>query len=414
MCFKFYEDYFNYIGDTESPRIFHRWCAVSMVSAIIGRSIHIPFGHSNIYPNHYIMLVGNPGVRKGTALKPAKNALKYVEFDKLGADRISPEKFLSEMQSLNTDLEIEGMEFENLTFNKPSEIYVVAEEFGDFIRGNAEFVRLLTNLWDNLDNYKHPKLHGKSVYVHEPTVNIIGATTQQDMAISLPVEVIGQGFLSRFILVHGEPTGIKITFPESVTPQRQARIEDRLKRIQQLLQDIPNGTMQISQEAKTVLDRMYKTYVDLDDYRFKHYNTRRFTHLLKLCITFAVMDVAQEIQSVHVLQANTLLHVTEQRMPKALGEFGKAKHSDIANNIIEYLKGAKKPIPLREMWKKFSQDLNKIDELVEIVRNLESAEKIKKATLGSTAGFLPIFRMENKWHKDLLIQDEFLTAEEMV
>lgn len=410
MCFKFYDDYFSYVGVTEAPKVYHRWAAVSIIGALIGRSCWFPFGHSNIYPNFYIMLVGNPGARKGTALKPAKNALKLIEFDKLGPDRISPEKFLSEMQALNGEIEIEGVDFENLSFNTPSEIYVIADEFGDFIRGNVEFVRLLTNLWDNLDHYKHPKLHGKSVYVHEPTVNIIGATTQQDMAITLPTEVIGQGFLSRFILVHGESTGVKITFPEAVTEVRKKRIEERLK----LIQEQVNGQVSISDKAKVLLDRIYKSYSELDDYRFKHYNTRRFTHLIKLCIIFAAMDVTTEIQDVHVLQANTLLHATEQRMPKALGEFGKAKNSDIANNLIEYLKSAKKPIPIREMWKKFSQDLNKIDDLVELVRNLEHAERIQKVQTAKGAGFLPLFKMETKWAEDLLIQKEFLTAEEMV
>lgn len=410
MCSQFYEDYFAYVGLTESPRIYHRWMAISTVAALLGRSVYFPFGHSNIYPNHYIMLVGNPGARKGTALKPAKNALKHIDFDKLGPDRISPEKFLSEMQALNGEIEIDGMDFENLNFSTPSEIYVVAEEFGDFIRGNVDFIRLLTNLWDNLPSYKHPKLHGKSVYVHEPTINIIGATTQQDMAITLPIEAIGQGFLSRFILVYGEPTGTKITFPPAVNPDRALTLEKKLKKIA----DEVSGKVTMHERAENLLDRIYKNYNDIDDYRFKHYNTRRFTHLIKLCTVFAAMDLSTHITPQHVLQANTLLHVTEQRMSKALGEFGKSKNSDVANNIIEYLKTAKRPMNIRDIWKRVSQDLNKLDELIELLRNLEAAERIKKMEMGGKVGFLPFFKTENKWEEDLLIQKEFLTAEEMV
>lgn len=406
----FYSEYFDYVGPTESPRIYHRWAAISTVAAILGRSIHFPFGHSNVYPNHFIMLVGNPGARKGAALKPAKNILKAIEFDKLGPDRISPEKFLSEMMSLNQSVDIDGIDFETLNFSTPSEIYVVADEFGDFIRGNIDFVRLLTNLWDNLDVYKHPKLHGKSVYVHEPTVNIIGATTQQDMAVTLPLEAIGQGFLSRFIMVHGEPTGIKITFPPPVDQYKALAMEKRLKQISEEM----NGQMRVEEKAHELMDRIYKSYSDLDDYRFKHYNTRRFTHLIKLSMIFAAMDCSLQVRAHHVLQANTLLHVTEQRMPKALGEFGKSRNSDVANNIIEYLKTAKMPVQLRDLWKKFSQDLNKIDELVEIIKNLEAAERIKKTEIRGKVGFLPYFKTENRWDEDLLIQAEFLTLEERI
>jgi len=409
MANNFYQEYFDYVGPTESPRIYHRWMAISTIAALLGRSVYFPFGHSNIYPNHYIMLVGNPGARKGAALKPAKNVLKAIEFDKLGPDRISPEKFLGEMMALNGEIEIDGVDFENLNFSTPSEIYVIADEFGDFIRGNVDFIRLLTNLWDNLDHYKHPKFHGKSVYVHEPTINIIGATTQQDMSITLPFEAIGQGFLSRFILIYGEPTGTKITFPGSVNPYKMMIMEKKLKKIQEL-----NGKMQPSDEAKNFLDRIYKSYSDIDDYRFKHYNTRRFTHLLKLCMVFAAMDETLIISPQHVLQANTLLYVTEQRMPKALGEFGKSKNSDVANNILEYLKTAKRPMQIRDIWKKVSQDLNRIDDLVEIIRNLEAAERIQKKEMGGKVGFLPYYKTDNQWDKDLLIQQEFLTVEEMV
>lgn len=411
MAFKFYEDYFNYIGLTESPTIYHRWSAVSMVAALLGRNIRFPFGHGYIYPNMYVMLVGNPGARKGTALKPAKNALKLIEYDRIAPDRISPERFLIEMAQLNADVDIEGMEFETLTPTTPSEIYVLAEEFGDFIKtGNIDFINLLTNLWDNLDFYKHPKIHGRSVYIHEPTVNLIGATTQQGMALSLPIEAIGQGFLSRFVLVHGEPTGTKITFPPPVDDERRQKVQGLLEEIKQKV----HGTLEIGDDARILLDRIYKTFTELDDFRFKHYNTRRFTHLLKLCIVFAAMDASNVVESTHVLQANTLLFATEARMPKALGEFGKSKHADVANTIIELLKTTAKPLATRDIWKRVAQDLNRIDDLVDILRGLEAAERIQQKEIGGKKGFMPVFKMQNRWSEDLLIQKEFLTPEERV
>lgn len=408
MAKTFYEEYFTYIGETESPRLYHRWAAVSLVSALLGRNVYLPFGHDVIYPNMYIMLVGNPGARKGAALKPASNALKLIDFKKLASSRLSPEKFLSEMQSLNNSVEIEDELFEAINFENPSEIYVVAEEFGDFIRGNTDFIRLLTTLWDNLPFYKHPKLHGKNVYVHEPTVNIIGATTQQDMAITIPLESVGQGFFSRFILVHGESTGVKITIPTTISEGRKEGVKELLAKIKETV----HGPITFSPDSLPLLDKMYQGYPDLDDYRFKHYNTRRFTHLLKLSITFCAMDLSSIILPCHLLHANTLLASTEARMSKALGEYGKAKHSDVANNILEILKGAKRPMQPREIWKHVSQDLNKLDELIEIIRGLEGAEKIQKREVGGRWGYLPLQKRENKWDKDLLC-NEFLTVEEL-
>lgn len=408
MAKDFYEEYFSYVGDTESPRLYHRWAAVSLVSALLGRSVWLPFGHDNTYPNMYIMLVGNPGARKGSALKPASNALKLIDFKRLAPNRLSPERFLSEMQSLNSLVEIEGIELEALNFSTPSEIYVVAEEFGDFIRGNIDFVRLLTNMWDNLPFYKHPKLHGKNVYVHEPTVNIIGATTQQDMAITIPLESVGQGFLSRFILVYGEPTGVKITIPLAVTQERKENIGKLLTNIKEQV----HGQISLNDTSLNLLDRMYKNYTDIDDFRFKHYNTRRFSHLLKLAIVFCAMDLSTILLPSHILHANTLLNATEQRMSKALGEFGKSRNSDVANNVMEIIKTTKKPISLRELWKNVAQDLNKLEDLVEIIKSLEGAEKIQRKELNGRWGYLPLQKREDRWSDDLLCKD-FLTLEEI-
>lgn len=410
MAFKFYEDYYTYVGDTESPLIYHRWAAISMVAAILARKVSFPFGHGAIYPNMYSLLVGTPGARKGSALKPAINALKLIEFKKLAPQRVSPERFLIEMQSLNGFEQIDGEEdLEKLNFDEPNEIYVVSEEFGDFIKqGNIDFVNLLTNLWDNLDEYKHPKIHGKSVHIFEPTVNIIGATTPQGIALSLPVEAIGQGFLSRFILVHGDPTGKKITFPQPPTDCAKAKVEERLNEISVRV----TGTLEIKPDAKELLDALYHEYKDIDDVRFQHYNTRRLTHLIKLCIIFAAMDCSTTVARIHVLQANTLLHVTEQRMSKALGQFGKAKHADVANSIIELLKKAPKPMVVREIWKHVSQDMNKLDDLIEVLKNLEVAEKIVNMKIGDKTGFVAVNAKATTWRDEYLIQREFLFPEE--
>lgn len=416
MADAFYEDYFRYIGDTESPTIYHRWCAVSMVGALLGRNVHFPFGHGFIYPNLYILLVGNPGARKGEALKPARNALQYISFDKLAPQRVSPERFLIEMFRLNAAATIELPDLELVTVeeltngHKPSEIYVVSDEFGDFIRGNTDFIDLLTTLWDNLPKYEHPKIHGKSVYVHEPTVNIIGATTQQSIALRIPVEVIGQGFLSRFILVHSEPTGKKITFPTPPTQTAKDTVTENLQKIKKQVE----GLITILPEAKDLLDKIYRSYVGIDDNRFQYYNGRRFTQLMKLAIIFAAMDYAPTVKPLHVLQANTLLYVTEQRMPKALGQFGKSKHSDIANSIIELVKHARTPLLPREIWKHVAQDLDKYEILIEILRGLEAAEKIVNTNLGGKKGFVANSPKRTEWDESLLIQKEFLKAEERV
>lgn len=414
MAFQFYEDYFKYIGDTESPIIYHRWCAISMVAALLGRSVSWPFGHGAIYPNMYILLVGNPGARKGTALKPASNALRYIDYNKLAPQRVSPERFIIEMQRLNTIDTVDtdsllDIPVENVTNGQAHEIYVVSEEFGDFIRGNSDFINTLTNMWDNLPKYEHPKIHGKSILVHEPTVNIIGATTQQGISLNIPIEIVGQGGLSRFILVHGESTGKKITFP---SPPTQANVDTILAHLQRI-KNI-KGTVVMTDDAMAILDAVYKTYPGLQDHRFQYYNNRRFTHLVKLAIVFAAMDGTTQVEAIHMLQANTLLYATEHRMPKALGQFGKAKYADVENTIVEMLRNAALPVGPRELWKRVSHDFNRYEDMTEVIKKLETTERIMLYKAGGKTGYVSRSEKPQEWSKEFLIQDEFLTLEERV
>ena len=411
MSKQFFHDYFNYIGETEAPYIYHRWCILSAVAALLGRNVHFPFGHGKIYPNMYVMLEGNPGTRKGTAMRPARNLLTHIGFTKLAPDRLSAERFIAEMQHLNQPEEIDGISFESLNINRPSEIYVVAGEFQDFIGvANINFIGLLTNLWDNLPEYRHPKLRSESVYVSQPTVNIVAAVNQQSLAISMPAEAIGQGGTSRWIFVHGDPTGKQYTRPKAGPA---GKLPEHLERIRDGL----HGEITITPAGDHILDRVYKEYVHLDDYRFTYYNSRRFDHIMKLSIVLAALDHTTILDSQHILAANTILHCTEQRMSKAFGEFGKARHAETANQVVEFVKyhliKTGKPANIRDIWKQVSSNLNKLDELQEILRGLTLAEKIEVKTIRGFQGYVSKHKMVNGWKEDLLLED-YLLPEEMM
>jgi hypothetical protein len=73
-------------------------------------------------------------------------------------------------------------------------------------------------------------------------------------------------------------------------------------------------------------------------------------------------------------------------MPKAIGEFGKAKNSDVTSKIMEALYGATKPLTTQDLWKLCSPDLNSISELANILSGLTHAEKIQSV---AKTGWLP-------------------------
>ena len=86
-----------------------------------------------------------------------------------------------------------------------------------------------------------------------------------------------------------------------------------------------------------------------------------------------------------MVYANTLLTHAEHSMPKALGEFGKAKHSDVAHKILQMLESSTAPVSLKDIWIAVHNDMGDISELRELIANLTMAEKI----IATKAGFIP-------------------------
>lgn len=404
----FFKQYFEYVGESEAPSLYHRWCAVSLVGAMLGRQVYLPFGHGKIYPNQYIMLMGSPGARKSSAINISRKLLAATGYNRFAPDRTSKERFLMDIRQY-ADEDFES-DIELLAFDAPSELYVVAEEFTDFVgQGGMEFMTMLTKLWDNMDEYKHPKIHGKCVVVEKPTINILGGNTVQGLALALPPEALGNGFMSRLIFVHSEATGKKITFPKPVSKDLMASLVEHLMQVRENIK----GEVSYSKDCYPLLDRMYKEFHDVDDPRFKHYSSRRFTHLLKLAMIIAVSDLRNQISQEDVLNANTLLHYTELRMPKALGEFGKSKYSDVANTIIDALMKAHKPVNMTELWKLVAKDLNKISELGDIMKNLLTSSKVQVVTIAGKQGYMPMHNHVTRWASELL-NDDFLFEEELI
>lgn len=406
----FFASYMQYagVGVSEPPAIFHRWTCASIIGALLGRQAYLPFGHSSIFPNQFIMFMGAPGTRKSTAINIGKKLLSAAGYSRYAADKTSKERFLMDMRQYDENSMLDAADLEMLTLDEPAEIYVVAEEFTDFVgNNNMEFITMLTKLWDCPAEYINPKIHGASVTVDEPTVNILGGNTVQGFALAFPAEALGNGFLSRLIFVHGDTSGRKVTFPAVPDPIIIAQLAQHLKDIKEVVK----GEFTLGVEERALCERLYVEYTDVDDVRFKHYGSRRFTHLLKLSMILAASDLTMTITITHLLRANTMLAYAERHMPKALGEFGKSKYSDVSNQILDHLNKATKPVNINALWKVVAKDLTKLSELGDIVKNLIGADKIQQLNIAGVQGFLPKHVQGAEWKSELLMP-EWLTNEE--
>lgn len=373
------EAYLQFTSETEPPTQFHRWSFISCVAAALGKNVWVPFGHDKLYPNMYVMIVGVPGTRKSTSIKICRRILQDSGYSTFSFTKTTKEKFLLDFEegfdvrSASGDLDMAKILDAPISRTAGVEVYINCDEFVDFIgQGNVNFINLLTTLWDNLPEYQERLKNSKSVCIPSPTVNLLGGITPTSLASALPPEVIGQGFMSRVILVYNDPSTKKITWP----PPPDESVRKELVAFFANLQNL-HGEVKISPEARRVVDKIYQSWPQLADIRLQYYGARRLTHLLKLCITLAAMDGLMTIADHHVYEANTILTWTERKMHMALGEFGESRNSKAAQKIMETLANAGQPLQVMELWKAVSMDMERMHHMHDLLNNLRAAGKIE-------------------------------------
>lgn len=398
-----FQKYLTYTKDTEPPRHYHRWSLIVSIGALLGRNVYFDHGSiGKIYPNLYCMFIGESGTRKSTAIKMSKRFMSAAGYDTFAAEKTSKEKFLIDLSGKVDDpglavgkkkLNGHDVTLENLwgeDYDRtPREVFIVADEYNEFAgSSNHELHTTLGNLW-NWDDENIPfsnSFKSGSVQIWQPTVSILSGNTQEGFSRAFPPDTVGQGFLSRMLLIHGVKSGRRIAFPTSPS---SSDTDDIIRTLVNIRTRNVRGSIGVTEEARKALEDIYTNWRDLPDIRLLSYSTRRFDQLLKLCLITTCARFRNNIGINEVTFANTVLSAAEFNMPRALGEFGKAKNSDITNKIISFLEAAKKPYLTQEIWKAVGvSNLDKPAALSELLQGLVQADKIQWINAGSVKGWL--------------------------
>lgn len=386
MAQHFLDSYFEFAQKTVAvPPLFNKWAGVMGVACMLGKRLFIRRGHLKVYPNLYVMLMGEPGTGKGVACDILQTILTDAGYGYFAADRSSKEKFLSDLadginfNAPTLDSLLGAASFSDQAFvsTEPRECFILAEEFSDFLgQNNPDFVAFLTKVWSYSGTYKYRIKTGKSVGIYEPYINILGGSSSAAFALTFPPEIIAQGFLARMVLVAGESPRKRKTFPDLSDPIDQANIAEQLIGIKVHGQ----GEITITEKAFADLDSLNQEFGGVDDPRFRDYNVRRFTQLLKICIICCAArgkDLSLRVEDVE--RAHDLLCETEHSMPRALGSFGKSRNSDVSNKLLATLYSADRPISTMALWRIVCDDLEKLQDLSDLLHKLSSAGRIQSA-----------------------------------
>ena len=395
------KDIIKLAENQEAADFSYLWAGLSCIAAQLARNVYIPFGNGKIYPNLYVMFVGDPGKRKSTAIKDLKKRIKAAGYQNICGDKVTMQKYLLDLAGVGEG-SIEGSnitEFNlgiTLGANDYVESYINQDEFSDFIGiNNYPFISLLGNFWDIDEPYVYRTKNGQSIEIPSPIVNILGATTPSQFNTIFPPAISEQGFLSRLIIVNIPESKRKIARPLPSDASVVEKVVDGLKAVRKL-----SGELVMSDAVWAKLEEIYLSWKPVEDTRFAHYSTRRHTQLLKLCILATCSRYTIEMSVDDVVFANTLLSFTEHFMPQALGQFGKNKDGDVNSKVISYLRSSFPTAKsLQDIIIPISTETDVLS-LQKILTNLVVAEKVVATSNGKYLPKLPSYKDIKTSHVD--------------
>lgn len=358
----FLNDYMAMVEDTESPRLFHIWSAISGGAAALGRRCYLPFGPMKIYPNHYISLVGTPASRKSTAINMMRKqlakstAVKFGPTDTAGqrqgiieAMKTSPNEaeYLNNVEVSFSEHSLIGLSASDMAqvTNEPDPevgiitakdkhaVYFAVSELTKLIgQNNLSMIDFLTTMYDG-DDYDYQTKTGK-VSLKDPLINLIAGTTPTSLSLSMPPAAGGQGFLSRIILVYGARKYKLVPRPTEPDPDRVQAVRNGFNRAYLEV----SGEFSETKDAREYSESLYDIPLGIDDPRFGYYHERRYTHLIKLAMVLAGLRGDTTIVKDDYLEAHRLLKATEVGMPDALGQFGMNPLAALKQSMLDYIR----------------------------------------------------------------------------
>jgi hypothetical protein len=187
-------------SELESPRNFWYWSGLATLSAVVKDQVYLDRAKAyKLYPNIYVMLYADSGLKKGPPVSLAKDLVSRTNNTRIFSGRSSIQGILKE---LGTGYTLPG----GTVINK-STGFIVASEFSSSLVSDPFAMTILTDLYDrqyNEGDYKS-LLKMETFQLKDPTLTILAATNEAHFEDFVAHKDIKGGFIGRtFVIAESE------------------------------------------------------------------------------------------------------------------------------------------------------------------------------------------------------------------
>ncbi len=234
--------------ELESPESFWRWAALSAISAVLKDNVWLDrSGRFNTYPNIYVMLHADSGLKKGPPVSLAKQLVEKVNNTRIIGGRSSIQGILKHMGQAHTT---KGGGINGLK----SVAFICSSELSSSIVEDKVATKILTDLYDRSYNVGEWKslLKMETFELRDPTVTMLTATNDAMSEDFFTKSAIQGGYFARTFIIYEKSSKIDNSL---IYPLEE---EFNITSASSYLKDISKLTGPFSPLAKMESDNEYR------------------------------------------------------------------------------------------------------------------------------------------------------------
>lgn len=344
----------------ECPTIYHTWCGLSTLSSLISRRVWIDQGFFTVYPNMYVLLVGNPGIKKTTGMKIARSMIREFPNIPIAPTAITKEamtQYLAEEGSpCKKVFQWEGKKKEY------SHLSIFANEIVSLLSlgGNPiGMIDFLTDIWDQ-DVFEVKTKNKGTDLVHGPYLTILGCMTPETTQNLLNQRIISGGFSRRCIFVFADKNNKPVSRPKVTEAQELAwkKCVERGKQLQLI-----SGKFEWTPESMKFFDEWYdENFYKIektDDIVMQGFYRSKGEYVLKVAMLIALSEKDELV--LHEADISASLAFIEQIEPHVSTVFsgtGRNELSPIGAAMLNLIQAQKGPVNIKRIYAAFWNQAN--------------------------------------------------------
>lgn len=372
-------NYMKMVQGTKPAYEYQIWSMLASLSIFAGRRVWFPFGPKRYYPNLYVVLVGDPGNAKSSAMDRALDIVRASKVSPISGTRITKEALMKRMASDKFD----GRHFfkylgEEIEYNQYA---IFATEFVDFLGMDAQgFLDFLTAAWDQgiVDN--ETKGQGQDIIVG-PYISMLACMTPVKLKGYMKLSILTGGFARRTAFVYSSDKNI-VHWPSFTDEQQQ--MMDWCISYGQKLQEV-SGPFGITEECK----RYYEAWNQSNEEQMtdrapavRGWFESKGEMLFKLSMLVALSEGTNLVIDVpHYKVAQRFCEILEKNLSRVFEGSGINPNAGAASQVCRMLEAMDKPMNKKHIEAMFYDQVTSLSELRDMLTHLVAVGRLAERTL---------------------------------